>query len=185
MSFATGVSSIIVPTLSTIRTLVASCPPSFIHPMAARNAAVGLRAKRPSSLDYLAGRIHLNHENRRLGGHDFTPYLACAKCTAAFGRDEGPRRSRKGEARMRASEPLTNTGMAPSCRSANAAKNARAWIVCHIDLQQCVGYQATRHPVPRARVVDLLAAEIFCFMSVTGHGMIERSPPPISAFIGD
>jgi hypothetical protein len=45
---------------------------------------------------------------------------------------------------MRASEPLTNTGTAPSCRSANALMNGRDWIIRHIDLQQCVGHEAER-----------------------------------------
>jgi hypothetical protein len=44
LSFATGLSNIIDPTLSTIRTLVASCPPSFTHPMAARIASVAVSA---------------------------------------------------------------------------------------------------------------------------------------------
>jgi hypothetical protein len=33
-------------------------------------------AKGPPSLDYLVRRVHLNYEQRKIGGHDFMPYLA-------------------------------------------------------------------------------------------------------------
>jgi hypothetical protein len=33
-------------------------------------------AKGPPSLDHLVRRVHLNYEQRKIGGHDFMPYLA-------------------------------------------------------------------------------------------------------------
>src|SRR5450631_3259401 len=47
-------------------------------------------AKRPSSLDYLAGRVHLDYEQRKIGGHDLMPYPALAKHSAVFGREAVP-----------------------------------------------------------------------------------------------
>jgi hypothetical protein len=38
---------------------------------------------------------------------------------------------------MRVSEPLTNTGTAPSCRSANFHLNLARQIDAYIDLEQC------------------------------------------------
>jgi hypothetical protein len=61
----------------------------------------GLGAKGPSSLDYLAGRAY----------------------HAGFGRERA--HSKKSEARLRVTGPLTNTGTAPSRRSANALMNTK------------------------------------------------------------
>jgi hypothetical protein len=73
------------------------------------------------------------------GGHGFMPYPALRLTYRGFFQFSLAQKWRGPD---EVSGPLTNTGTAPSCRSANASMNDRAWIVCRIDLQQCVGYRA-------------------------------------------
>ena len=56
-------------------------------------------------------------------------------------RTSGVGRMLKVEARLRVAGPLTNTGTAPSCRSANAGRRLMPKFLSDIDLQQSVGHR--------------------------------------------
>src|SRR5450756_1314229 len=50
-------------------------PPIVDPSLSSQQCVCGsLCAKGPSSLDYLARRVHLDYEQRKIGGHDFTHY---------------------------------------------------------------------------------------------------------------
>lgn len=66
--------------------------PSHGRPQCARG---GLCTKGPSRLDYLAGRVHLDDENRRRGGHEFMPHPALAQAYRIFRSRHSSRRSKK------------------------------------------------------------------------------------------